>query len=454
MKASSINEIDIINVIDGIPHGVAILDNDLRILEVNRAMEALTGYASEDVKYSDGNSVIRSNIAEELGSAFENGNERLVVEGNIINAYRKIVPMRFTVSRLMNGKGAKGSILLVMEDISLIKDMGLKLHGDQRPKGILGNSPKLQEVIELLPVFANTNATLLITGETGTGKDLLAEAIHNLSGRGNHPFIKINCGALPEALLESELFGHVRGAFTGAHSDKPGMFRLANGGTLFLTEIGDLPLPLQVKLLTVLDDKEFYPLGSSNKVRVDVRIITGTHRDLKQLLHDGRFREDLYYRLNVLRAHMSPLRQRGDDVLLLANHFIKDISRNIGRNIKGLSRETTAFLKTYKYPGNVRELRNIIEHAVNMCQENTIRKEHMPAYILSSSDNTDEGSSVRAEHPSSDPIAEKGSSWSDIEKKSIVEAMLSTGGNRTEASNKLGWGRSTLWRKMKKHGLA
>jgi transcriptional regulator with PAS, ATPase and Fis domain len=276
----------------------------------------------------------------------------------------------------------------------------------------------------------------------------------------------VNCGAIPETLLESELFGHVRGAFTGANADKPGMFRLAQGGTIFLTEIGDLPLPLQVKLLTVLDDKEFYPLGSSRKAKVDVRLITGTHHDLKQLLHEGKFRQDLYYRLNVLRAHMPSLRERGDDVLLLINHFLKEFNSNLGKAIKGFDKDAINYLLHYDYPGNVRELRNIVEHAVNICQEENIRIEHLPSYILSAATTAFDDhnhsfsgapgppATIEIESGASGPASSGNfSSWSAIEKNRILEALMSTGGNRSEAAVKLGWSRSTLWRKIKHYGL-
>lgn len=456
---------EMIDVLNGIPHGVALIDRGLRIFSMNRVLEVMTGYASEDVLGVYCNYVLRTDCEDGLGRVLNNGGETLILEGSIIDVNRRKVPVRITASPLKGRDGGDDSLLLVIEDVSMLKDMDVKLQGKTDKKGLLGNSPKLQELIELMPVFAHTDATLLITGETGTGKDLLAEAIHRSSRRSRYPFIKVNCGAIPETLLESELFGHVRGAFTGANSDKPGMFRLAQGGTLFLTEIGDLPLPLQVKLLTVLDDKEFYPLGSSKKIKVDVRLITGTHRDLRQLLAEGKFREDLYFRLNVLRAHMPALRERGDDVLLLMNHFLKEFNTTLSKGIKGFASEAIDYLMHYKYPGNVRELRNIIEHAVNICQGDTIRMEHLPSYILSAGNNFPDGQDRFV--PEADltgntkdeastpgvPAAGNFTTWSAIEKNKILEAMVATGGNRSETAVKLGWSRSTLWRKIKHYGL-
>ena len=195
-----------------------------------------------------------------VGQALKSG-KTLTLEGDIINQVRKKIPIRFTISSLKLTTGKKAGVMILLEDISLLKDLDSKIHGFSGQEKIIGHSHKMQEIFELLPITARTDASVLITGETGTGKDLVAEAIHKASKRARYPFIKVNCAALPESLLESELFGHVRGAFTGADKDKPGMFRLAHEGTLFLTEIGDLPLPLQVKILTVLDDKEFFPVG-------------------------------------------------------------------------------------------------------------------------------------------------------------------------------------------------
>jgi transcriptional regulator with PAS, ATPase and Fis domain len=295
----------------------------------------------------------------------------------------------------------------------------------------------------------------LITGETGTGKDLLAETIHQTSKRAAHPFIKVNSGAIPESLLESELFGHVRGAFTGAHGDKPGMFRLAHGGTIYLTEIGDLPLQLQVKLLTVLDDREFYPLGSSRKVSVDVRIITGTHRNLKQLVRDGQFREDLFFRLNVLRAHLPPVRERGGDIRLLLDWFMQKIGAHAGKNGMSISRAAGRLLESYDYPGNVRELRNIVEFAVNMCGGNRIESKHLPPYIVTTEqeDDTVLDETSAEETVERQPSTAMAGSWTEIEKKRILDAMVRNNGNRTKAARELGLGRSTLWRKINNYGI-
>lgn len=457
---------DLLEVLNGVPHAVAILDKDLRIVGMNWILEALTGYEIEKVRWVYNDFVIHSNLGSKGRALFnrviEEG-EPAAIEGDVINSDRKKVPIRFTVSPLRNHEGMQSGLMVVLEDISLKNEFEKKCQGRDDIKGIIGHSPKLNKLFELLPVLAHSDASVLITGETGTGKDLLAEAIHKASKRATHPFIKVNCGAIPEALLESELFGHVRGAFTGAHSDKPGMFRLAQGGTLFLTEIGDLPLPLQVKLLTVLDDMEFFPLGSSRKVTVDVRLITGTHRDLRQLVREGKFREDLFFRLNVLHAHMPPLRERGDDVLLLIDHFVRIFSGRLGKSINSFTKETVEILMHYHYPGNVRELRNIVEYAANICQGDKITPEDLPANFPSYEDpscsisptntkQTNSPSHGNTLHSEKDDLFIE-ASWSEIEKKKILRALTDTAGNRGNAAKKLGWSRSTLWRKINQYEL-
>lgn len=460
-------QIDLEKVMDGLPHAIAMLDTELRIISLNRFLEALTGYTTAQARGIFANYILRSNLKHHgnpLATVVKTG-ESLSMEGDIINQARKRVPIRFTMSPLKGYAGETLGALVTLEDMSLLQQMDKKMQGLSGIEGVIGHSPKMQEVFELLPVLAQTDASALITGETGTGKDLIAAAIHQSSKRSRYPYIKVNCGALPEALLESELFGHMRGAFTGADRDKPGMFRLAHDGTIYLTEIGDLPLPLQVKLLTVLDDKEFFPLGSTKKVKVDVRVIAATHRDLRELVKQGRFREDLFYRLNVLRLHLPPLREREGDVRLLLDHFLQVFSASIKKTIKGFADQTFDLLLAYPYPGNVRELRNLMEYAVTVCQGGEILPEHLPKYLL-----TQEGSTVAPRSASEErsapsaatalspakglPVLSETSGWGEMEKGMIVDALLKSGGRRSQAAKLLGWGRSTLWRKMKQHKLA
>jgi len=464
-KASLLSQLDLISLLDSMILGLLFVDKGRRVITINRFLEALTGYNREEVIGVQGENVIRSNLlslGDPVGKALDS-DQIMTLEGDIINQARKKVPIRFTVSPLKLSTGKKAGAFIILEDISLLKDLDNKIHGFSGYEKIIGNSQKMQEIFELLPIMARTDASVLITGETGTGKDLVAEAIHKASKRSQYPFIKINCGALPESLLESELFGHVRGAFTGADKDKPGMFRLAHGGTLFLTEIGDLSLPLQVKILTVLDDKEFFPVGGSKKVSVDVRIIAATHRDLGQLVKQGRFREDLFYRLNVLRLHLPPLREREDDFRVLLDHFFREFMTILHKKTKGFSEDCLRILASYAYPGNIRELRNIVEYAVNVCPSEIIQPEHLPKALLTApqepsappTQNVPEngwGLQAAPVKTTTFPVATSGG-WGEVEKGMILETLTKTLGNRSKAADLLGWSRSKLWRKIKHHGL-
>jgi transcriptional regulator with PAS, ATPase and Fis domain len=257
-------------------------------------------------------------------------------------------------------------------------------------------------------------------------------------------------------LLESELFGHNKGAFTGADHDKPGRFRLAHGGTLFLTEIGDLPLALQVKLLSFLDDKVVYPLGGTKGFHTDVRVIVATHRDLEEMVRYKQFRQDLLYRLNVIRLHLPPLRDRGDDILMLQDHFLKMFQARFGKKVDGFSKNARTILKEYAYPGNVRELRNLIEYAINFCDEQSIRIRHLPEYLLRIPKQQTPEEQIAHKDPQTPPspaLQSSTDSWEDIQRKMILDALLKTGGKKQKAATILGWGRSTLWRKMKHFGI-
>ncbi len=447
-------------LLNGVPHGIALLDKKLCIVAINNSLEAMSGYATDEAKGVYGEFILRSNLGTKnkvCRDVLKNG-ESVSVEGNIINRRRKKIPIHFTLSRLHDEQRKPVGVLIVLEDISVLKAVDARRHGTSARTEILGHSPQMEKVFELMSVLARTDASVLITGETGTGKDMIAEALHKSSQRARHPFIKVNCGALPEALLESELFGHVKGAFTGAVKDKPGMFRLAHRGAIFLTEIGDLSLPLQVKLLSVLDDQEFFPVGASKKVKVDVRIIAATHRSLRQEVQQGNFREDLFYRLNVLRIHMPPLRERDGDIKLLLDHFMRQFSAILGRNVDGFTKKAMKTLSCYHYPGNVRELRNIAEYSANICQGNKVGIKDLPQYLFRVPDSPVPHPAAIAPATASSAVreqpADKTGGWTEIEKEMIMDALRKTRGNRSKAAVILGWGRTTLWRKLNKYNLA
>ena len=454
------NSLVISELLNAIPHGIALLDTNLRIVAMNRFLEAMTGYITDEARGVFYEFILRSNLGSKdqvCGDVLKSG-EPVSFEGNIINRLRKIIPIHFTLSCLHDEQGQPAGILIVLEDISVLQAMDSKHHGSSARTEVLGHSPQIEEVFELMTVLARTDASVLITGETGTGKDMIADQLHKSSQRARQPFIKVNCGALPETLLESELFGHVKGAFTGAVKDNAGMFRLAHKGTIFLTEIGDLSLPLQVKLLAVLDDQEFYPVGGSKKVKVDVRIIAATHRPLRQEVQQGRFREDLFYRLNVLHLHMPPLRERDGDIRLLLDHFLRQLSVKLGRNVSGFTKKAIDTLSSYHYPGNVRELRNIVEYSVNICQGNKIGIKDLPPYLLTPQDAPLPAPARVAPSISSSGVQEQPAGrmiggWPEVEKEMIMDALRKTGGNRSRAAGILGWGRTTLWRKLNKYSL-
>jgi DNA-binding NtrC family response regulator len=324
--------------------------------------------------------------------------------------------------------------LLLMENAKLRQQLGAKY----TPQNIIGFSPLFREIMSTVEKVAPSRATVLLLGESGTGKEVIARALHQMSGRRDKPFVKVNCGALPDSLLESELFGYEKGAFTNAVKQKKGRFELAHGGTIFLDEIADMPTLLQVKLLRILQDGEFERLGGEETIKVDVRVIAATNKDIDKEIEQGRFREDLYYRLNVIKIKLPPLRQRQDDIIPLAQHFLEKYALLNAKSIKGISPEVARLLEGYQWRGNVRELENVIERAVVLCSGDTIQREHLPDYITGQ-----ESTKVV-----SFPI---GTTLQEIEEVMIARTLEATGGSKEEAARLLGIGVATLYRKLKDH---
>jgi transcriptional regulator with PAS, ATPase and Fis domain len=310
---------------------------------------------------------------------------------------------------------------------------------------IIGRSPRMQRIFRFVSKIAPTESSVLLTGESGTGKELLARSIHYQSRRSGGPFLAINCGALPENLLESELFGHVRGAFTGASVDKKGLFEQADGGTLLLDEVGELALPSQVKLLRALQEGEVRRVGANTSVRVDVRILSATNRDLRRAMEEGSFREDLYYRLNVFQIEVPPLRERREDIPLLAGYFLEKMAAKMKKSLRGFSPEAQILLMRYPYPGNVRELENAIQRAVALAEGDMIRPEDLPPRMR-------EIETKRLAAPTGVTEIPDGLTLAEVETLYIRRALDRAGGNVSQAAKSLGISRSTLWRKMKKRG--
>ena len=317
-----------------------------------------------------------------------------------------------------------------------------RLDGESTRGGILHASPAMERVLELVGRVAPTRSTVLITGETGTGKELVARAIHAASPRAKKLFVPINCAAIPNDLLESELFGHARGAFTGAAGERAGKFEVADGGTLFLDEIGDMPLALQAKLLRVLQEGIVEPVGSNRRIEVDVRVVSSTNRNLEQAMAEQRFREDLFYRLNVFRIELPPLRERREDIGLLARAFLAEFAREIGRRPAELSPEAIRLLESHRWPGNVRELRNLMERAAVLADEPTIGA----AFFGGLAPNV-----PPAVEPESMLLLEP--AVEDFERRLILRALAATADNKAQAARVLGVSERTLWNKLKKHGL-
>lgn len=338
---------------------------------------------------------------------------------------------------------------LIRENIQLRAELDSRFDSSN----FVGRSEGMQEIFRLIDKVASTNTTVLVTGESGTGKELVARAIHSKSPRQGKPFIVVNCAALSEHLLESELFGHMKGAFTGAHSDRQGRFELADGGTLFLDELALMSIPLQGKLLRVLQEKEFEPVGGTNTIKVDVRIIGATNKDLERLLEEKAFREDLYYRLNVVEIHLPPLKERRTDIPLLIDHCIARLNRELGKHVEDVPDEALKLLMQYDWPGNVRELENVIERAMVLGKSDVLGIENFPTQITRLHEQTDpeqsllDGLRLPEDGISLIETVEK------IEKQLIGEALLKTDGNKTKAAELLGITRKIMRYKTEKYGL-
>ena len=454
--------VELPSLIDEVPLGMVVLDTRRRILLINRAFEALSGFSMEEAKGIHCSHIMRSKLCIQRCPLdhMDSHSESISIESDMINKDRQLIPIQINLSPILDAEDNLVGFLETVEDLRPIKEVDSKTTQAYAFRHLIGKSAEMTRIFQMLPLLAQSDSAILITGETGTGKDLLSEAVHQASNRAKGPFVKVNCGALPETLLESELFGHRKGAFTGAVENKPGRFRLAHNGTLYLTEIGDLPLPLQVKLLTFLDDKVVYPLGSAKGFQADVRIIAATHRNLDLMVKEKRFREDLMFRLNVVRLHLPPLRERGDDIRLILDYFMNIFVKRFRKNINGLSKRALKILLDYPFPGNVRELRNIIEYAVNMCPKGQIQSAHLPAYLSEtryyygrSMPEEAEVSGWSASNVKSSIEQNGQKTWASLERDMIIKALVKTKGRRNKAADMLGWGRSTLWRKIKQYKI-
>ncbi len=428
-------------ILNSISDGVFTVDSDWHITSFNRAAEKITGVSQAEALGKPCCEVFRASICERdcaLRHTMETGKPLVGRPITILSADGREVPISVSTALL---RGAGGHVIGGAEtfrDLSALEELRKELLGNLGPENIAAHSHRMQEVLKVLPRIAESGATCLVVGESGTGKELVARALHKLSPRREKPFVAVNCGALPDTLLESELFGYMAGAFTDARKDKPGRFAAAEGGTLFLDEIGDVSPAMQVRLLRVLQEREYQPLGSTETLKADVRLITATNRNMEELVAAERFRQDLYYRINVVRVEVPPLRERPEDIPVLAEYFVHHLNLLHQREVAGVDRAVLKLLMRHDWPGNVRELENAIEHAFVLCPEGLISPEYLPPQLLALN-------GTRRQ-----PM---GTTLAEIETWAVRMALERNKGNRRETANELGIDPSTLWRKLKKLGL-
>lgn len=429
-------------ILDSINEGVFTVDLEWRITAFNRAAEQITKVSRREALGRQCCDVFRANICENsciLRRTLANGKPILNATAHILNQTGGRIPIRISTAVLRDDSGRAVGGVETFQDLRPIEQLKKELAGRYTFEDIVGRSPAMTRLFDILPQIAESSSTVLIEGPSGTGKELFARAIHNLSPRSKRPFIAVNCAALPDTLLESELFGHKAGAFTDAKREKPGRFALAHSGTIFLDEIGDISPAMQVRLLRVIQERTIEPLGSVEPVKVDVRIVAATNRDLGLLVRDKLFREDLYYRIRVVTLKLPNLSQRREDIPVLVDHIITRFNQRQGKEIDGVSDEVMARLMEYDYPGNVRELENVIEQAFVLCRERVIELHHLPAELRPT---------ASPAHGGPGPM-----SIQSMEKLLINEALRRHQGNRTKAARQLGINPSTLYRKMKSLGL-
>ena len=440
-------------VADTIRDGIMIVDEQGIIIYVNRAFEAITGFSKDEMIGKDC-SVLNCNICQkarqnegcqwcELFQYGETEQRRCIFRhknGSSIHALKNASVFRDDHGNVIGAVETVTDITDLIEKDNRIAEYQRELRSADEFQGIIGASAAMQKIFDLITNAARSDAPVIILGESGTGKELVAGAIHKISERSGGPFVKVNCAALTESLLESELFGHVKGAYTGAFKNRVGRFETANGGNIFLDEIGDLPLATQVKLLRVLEEKIIERVGDNSSIPVDVRIISATNRDLQALIEKGSFREDFYFRINVIPIHLPPLRERIEDIPILADAFFRKTRLKINKKITTISKDTMVALMNYSWPGNVRELKSAFEYACVTCQGETIQPGHLPPNILT-------------EKKASFPAKRVSINREEIKKIELIETLEKTGGNQSKAAELLGVSRVTIWNRMKRYGI-
>ncbi len=425
-------------ILDSIAEGVFTVDEEWKITSFNRAAEIITGFSSKEVIGTYCKDVFRSNLCRmvcPLAQALKSGRKVLDRELQIVRKDEAVLDVRVNAAVLYDEKGNPAGGVETFRDMSQIKLLTEELGGRYEFRNIIGKSKQMQEIYRLIEDITDSDSTVLIEGKSGTGKELIANAIHYHSKRKKKPFIKINISAFSETLLESELFGHVRGSFTGAIKDKPGRFELADEGTIFLDEIGEASPNIQVKLLRVLQERNFERVGGTETVNVDIRVIAATNKDLKNEIEKGEFREDLFYRLNIIPMMLPTLKERKEDIPYLVEHFISKYNLLMNKSIKGFSGSALDLLETYDYPGNIRELENVVEYSFNRCKGKIVKPEMLPVDIRRAA------------------LVLMEESGLDDEKARIIKTLETFKWNNIKTANYLKMSRTTLWRKIKKYEI-
>jgi len=426
-------------ILESISDGVFTVDANWVITSFNRAAEQITGIPRKQALGRPCWEVFRSSMCESecaLGYTLKTGKPVIGKSCYIVDAQGRRIPISVSTALLRNDQGEAAGGAETFRDLSEVESLRRKLKDGFSVGDLVSHSPAMQKILEVIPAVAASSSTVLLLGDTGTGKELLAKTIHSLGPNRNAPFVAVNCGALPDTLLESELFGYKAGAFTGANKDKPGRFAQAGEGTLFLDEIGEVSLALQVRLLRVLQEKTYDPLGSSRPEKTSARVIAATNKNLEELVDKNVFRRDLYYRINVVRMELPPLRQRKEDIPYLADHFVSRFNRLQNKKVEGLAPEVLSLFMAYDWPGNIRELENIIERAFVLCSHGKIGIEHLPQELTFK----EVGASLPEDFHTARNI---------LEARSIENALNSSGYNKTRAARLLGIHKSTLYRKLK-----
>ena len=435
-------------IIDSIADGVFTVDKDWKITSYNRAAEQITGIGKDDAIGRYCWEVFKASICEQrcsLRQTIESG--RPIINQNIfiVNSKGDRIPVSISTAILKDKNDNVIGGVETFRDLSVVEELRKELTSQHSFLDIISKNKEMQRLFGMLELISESDATILLEGESGTGKELFAKAIHSLSHRKKGPMITVNCGALPDTLLESELFGYKAGAFTDAKKDKPGRFAQAENGTLFLDEIGDISPMLQMRLLRVLQEKVYEPLGSTKSKKADVRIVAATNKNLEELVQQGLFREDLYYRINVVKLFLPPLRERKEDIPLLAEHFFRRFNSLRGKEIQGLSPKAMNILMSYDFPGNIRELENIVEYATVVCKNHLIRRVHLPETLHQKIE--------LRKISASEKITQSEPSLEAVEKDIIYKTLKKHNWSRKLAAAQMGIHPTTLWRKMKRLNL-